>query len=54
VLACLRKKPSDHPATARELCDRLGGCEVEIGWMREDARRWWETRMEAETAVALT
>jgi eukaryotic-like serine/threonine-protein kinase len=51
VLACLKKKPSDRPATARELCDRLGECEVETAWTREDAKAWWETRMEAESAV---
>jgi eukaryotic-like serine/threonine-protein kinase len=51
VLACLKKKPSDRPATARELCDRLGECEVETAWTREDARAWWETRMEAESVV---
>jgi hypothetical protein len=54
VLACLRKKPSDRPATARELCDRLGRCAVELEWTREDARTWWETRMEAETALVLS
>jgi hypothetical protein len=54
VLACLAKSPSERPATARELCDRLGECETDERWTRDDARRWWETRMEAETAVALT
>ena len=53
VLGCLRKKPAERPASARELCDLLGGCEVEAAWTREDARRWWETRMEAEVAVEL-
>ena len=53
ILACLRKTPSERPATARELCDRLGQCEVESGWTREDARRWWETRMDPEVAVSL-
>jgi serine/threonine-protein kinase len=53
VLSCLRKKPAERPASARELCDRLGRCAVETGWTREDARRWWETRMEPETAVML-
>jgi len=53
VLACLRKKPAERPASARELCDQLGRCEVEEPWTREDARRWWETRMEPETLVAL-
>jgi len=53
VLACLRKKPAERPASARELCDALGRCEVEERWTREDARRWWETRMEPEARVAL-
>jgi serine/threonine-protein kinase len=54
ILACLAKRPSDRPATARELCDRLGQCEVESGWSREDAQRWWETRLEPETAVTFS
>jgi serine/threonine protein kinase len=54
VLSCLKKKPSDRPATARELSDRLGACDVETAWTREDARWWWETRLEPERAVALT
>jgi serine/threonine protein kinase len=53
VLSCLKKKPSDRPATARELSDRLGECDAETAWTREDARRWWETRIEPETLVAL-
>jgi serine/threonine protein kinase len=52
VLACLAKKPSERPATARDLCDRLGQC-VEKGWTREDARLWWETRLEPDAAVSL-
>jgi serine/threonine-protein kinase len=53
VLACLAKKPSERPATARQLCDRLGRIELESAWTRDDARSWWETRMEPETAVPL-
>jgi eukaryotic-like serine/threonine-protein kinase len=53
VLACLAKKPSDRPRGARELCDRLGQCDVERPWTREDARVWWETRMEPEKQVVL-
>ena len=51
VLNCLQKRPAERPATARELCELLGRCEVESVWTREDARVWWETRMEAESAV---
>ena len=53
VLACLEKEPSNRPGTARELCDRLGQCEVEGQWTRDDARIWWETKMEPEKDVAL-
>jgi hypothetical protein len=53
VLACLAKKPSERPATARQLCDRLGRIDLESTWTRDDARSWWETRMEPETAVPL-
>jgi serine/threonine-protein kinase len=51
VLACLAKKPAGRPGTVRELSDRLGECVVESVWTREDARQWWETRMETETPV---
>lgn len=54
VLACLKKKPAERPATARELCDGLGECEVETSWTRQDAKNWWETRMEPENAVTFT
>ncbi len=51
VLACLKKKPADRPATARELSDRLDDCEEETGWTQEDARRWWETTPHAGSLV---
>ncbi|HEY8196839.1 MAG TPA: serine/threonine-protein kinase [Gemmatimonadales bacterium] len=53
VLACLAKKPTDRPGTARELSDQLGECAAESAWTREDARLWWETRMAPEALVAL-
>jgi hypothetical protein len=52
VLACLAKRPSDRPSSAWELADRLARC-VESPWTREDARRWWETRLEPESMVTL-
>lgn len=52
VLDCLKKKPAERPATARELCDLRGEC-VEQPWTRADARRWWETRMAPEPALTL-
>jgi eukaryotic-like serine/threonine-protein kinase len=54
VLACLAKQPEDRPASARELADRLGQCDVRESWSREHARLWWESRLEPERAVMLS
>jgi hypothetical protein len=54
VLACLAKHPADRPASAWELADLLEQCQVEAPWTREDARRWWETRLEPEPAMTFT
>jgi eukaryotic-like serine/threonine-protein kinase len=54
VLACLAKRPSERPASAWELADRLTHCGAESPWTREDARRWWETRLNPEPAVSLS
>jgi eukaryotic-like serine/threonine-protein kinase len=53
VLACLAKRPADRPASAAELADRLGVCDMTSSWTRDDARRWWQTRLEPEPAVTL-
>ena len=53
VLACLAKRPSDRPASAVELGDRLGDCNVTSHWTRDDARKWWEKRLDPEPAVTL-
>lgn len=51
VLACLKKKPADRPATSRELSDRLVRCAEETTWTREQAKSWWETRKDSQAAV---
>jgi eukaryotic-like serine/threonine-protein kinase len=48
VLACLAKRPADRPASAWELADRLAECELAKPWTREDARRWWQSRLTPE------
>ena len=53
VLACLAKHPADRPASAWELADRLAEGELAKPWSREDARRWWESRLTPEPAVTL-
>jgi len=53
VLACLAKRPTDRPASAWELADRLAECEPATPWTREDARCWWESRRMPEPAVTV-
>jgi hypothetical protein len=54
VLACLAKDPADRPGTAWELSQRLSECQVESIWTRDDACRWWETRLQPEPMVSLS
>ena len=42
VLACLAKKPSDRPQSARQLSLRLDAVPVNRAWTPELARGWWD------------
>jgi serine/threonine-protein kinase len=54
VLSCLAKSPADRPSSARDLADRFARCELGSSWTREDARRWWESRLEPVQPVTLS
>jgi eukaryotic-like serine/threonine-protein kinase len=51
VLDCLAKFAPQRPASAWELADRLAQAEVASPWTREDARGWWQTRINPEPAI---
>ncbi len=53
VLACLAKSPADRPSSAPELAERLARCKLGSVWTREDARGWWESRLEPVQPVTL-
>jgi serine/threonine-protein kinase len=42
VHACLSKAPSDRPASAQELAERLRGCGDASSWTERQARLWWQ------------
>jgi serine/threonine-protein kinase len=42
VLDCLKKLPSERPASAHELDRRLNACADANGWKEKDAETWWQ------------
>ncbi len=42
ILACLRKKPDERPASAEELSRLLSACEDAGKWGAQEACQWWE------------
>jgi hypothetical protein len=44
VLACLAKKPTERPESARAICDRLLAMVASCAWTDAEARQWWNER----------
>ena len=42
ILACLRKKPDERPASSEELSRLLSACEDAGKWGTQEACQWWE------------
>jgi serine/threonine-protein kinase len=49
VLSCLSKDPSGRPASACALSEALGRVDVAL-WTEDQAREWWDSRRQAQTA----
>lgn len=46
ILQCLAKEPDKRPQSAQELIQRLGECQTDHAWNKQEAAQWW-TRREA-------
>jgi len=45
-------KPSDRPASAREVAEALEACHL-LPWTQDDAVTWWERHLPATSALRL-
>jgi len=43
VLQCLEKDPANRPNSAEEMSAKLRAIPLDRPWVKEDARRWWDT-----------
>jgi serine/threonine-protein kinase len=49
ILDCLAKDPTQRPASAGELAERLEACEVATPWTAERAEKWWRVHLPEPT-----
>ena len=47
VLQCLEKDPANRPNSAEEVSAKLRAIPLDRPWVKEDARRWWDTHRPA-------
>ena len=54
IMQCLRKRPDDRPASARELDRLLASCEDSLRWRNEQAEEWWTMHLPNRAHCGLT